>query len=262
MGRAPSELNSGLGFGLSCLLVASLIAIAMRRRKSRRAPDDWIVRLVRWTPFIGAAVFMSKSALSETGRYITPYYPLLLPAFLLGAAHSHIVSKRWWRLGAYACGLLTIGLLLISRQRPIFPADFVTAKLQESFPNSGFVRKVRNAYSFVMQREEMERIIRAALPAEEKRIGYAANKATVEPMVWRSAPGRRVYRFNPTDDISRARALGIRYILVDTTLFWGPVDKSIDTWLERFPGKIVAEIPQRTLPEAPPEFSYIVKLER
>lgn len=262
LGRAPSELNSGLGIGLSSLLLASAVAMFFYRRGKSEKKTDWIIRLVRWLPFISVAVFMAKSGLSETGRYIAPYYPFLLSAFLASPGHSRVIRFRWWRTGAYACVLLTIGLLLISRQRPIFPVSFVLSALQNNFPDSRFAAKVRNAYSFTFQHAALVPKIREALPVEEKRIGYAANKANMEPLVWRSAPGRRVYRFNPDDDLSRAVALDIRYIVVDATVLWGPVDNSIESWLRRFPGHIVAELPLRYLPEAPPTVSYVVRLDR
>jgi hypothetical protein len=262
LGRAPSELNSGLGFGLACLLVVTILAL-FRNRRPRSSPDTTAKdRLIQWLPFVSVAAFMAKSALSETGRYIAPYYPFFFPILLVRPAHSKIISTQWWRAFAFVCMLLTIGLLVISRQRPFFPADLVTSKLQQHFRNNRFVAKIRNAYSFATQSRDLTSVISNIIPPNEMNVGYAANKSAFEPAVWRSAPGRRVYRFNPDDDRARARALGIQYIFVDATLFWGPVDTNLVTWLERFPGKVIAEFPNRSLPDAPSQqLSYIVKLD-
>ncbi|MCX6923097.1 MAG: hypothetical protein NT154_07795, partial [Verrucomicrobia bacterium] len=104
VGEMPTEDWVGLGFGLSVLLTAGLIA---SRFRPRTAPGDgWtgsrlVPRGVRWCVLVASwlslLAYCMKSGMVTPARLISPYYPLLMPALLLGAGQAEVVRRRWWK---------------------------------------------------------------------------------------------------------------------------------------------------------------------
>jgi hypothetical protein len=269
LGRSPTELNASLGLGISCLMVATLFVLAKHRRREakKETPVNWSMRGMRWFPFLAAAVFLSKSALAEPTRYIAPYYPFFLPAFLSVPFNSALVRQRWWRRIVYASVALTIGILLISRQRPILPAYWISTQLVNRFPNSAFLQKVYRSFAFSHADEPAIALLRDAIPPDATVVGYAAVRANLEYVLWRTGPVRKVHRFNPSDDLERARRLGITYIFVDSS-YWGedagktaPASETIDKFVARFPGQVIGRVGLSAMPDWPPDYSYLVKLD-
>jgi hypothetical protein len=264
LGRSPTELNASLGFGITLIFLASLVWLK-RRGRGVRAQADWLIHCVRWFPFISAAVFLSRSALPDPTRYIAPYYPLFLPAFLLLPGNSRLVLQRWFQKAACASAWITVAVLLMSRQRPLFPAYALAAKLEQSFPNKPFFGKVRRSFSFVHQDEEARRILREYIPPDVTVVGYYCIRASLEYVVWRIGSVKRVYRFGPGDTSDRARELGVQYMVVDISPFEREQNRSdpahIAGWLKQFPGEIIAKIPMRKMPDWDPDPYYIIKLD-
>ncbi len=262
--RAPSEINAGLGFGLSILILATALALARANSPSRFNPkkDSFIIRWVIWTPVLAAAAWMGKSGLMQNARYFAPYYPFLMPLLLRNPNNFLLTRRIWWRRLAWATILLLIGLLIISRQRPVWPAGKVTAWLTARYPENRFVKKVRNAYSFSARKEPLRRSITQLIPDSAKVVGYSAENGKLEMPLWTATPGRRVHWIKLDDDPLRPRQLGIEYVLVDPSAIQLTPGKSIDSWLQRFPGAVIGQFGIIALPETEPEIAYVVKLAR
>ena len=263
MWRAPSEINSGLGFGLSILLAGSLLMMFVNGRAQWRLhgvppPIKW----VRWTPLIALGAFMAKSALAQFARYCAPFYPFLLPLVLAREGNSTLIRQRWWRVVAYGSVALTIALLATSRQRPAWPAVAVTNRLKEKFPNSGLVTKIQNSFTFSKQGSKWLAQVRALIPDSEKRVGYAANVGFKERTLWQAVPDRKVFRINVEDTTDYVANLGVDYVLVEPSAVLETPGKSIASWLEKYPGRILGTIESRTEPDNPPDLAYVIRLKR
>src|ERR1017187_8676408 len=81
------EENAGLGFGVSVLLLASVVATFFARPKNFGGGPPWLA-FVRWSPFVSLLVLLSQSNLYAVARLLTPYYALLLPALLAFGGHE------------------------------------------------------------------------------------------------------------------------------------------------------------------------------
>lgn len=258
MWRAPSEMNAGLGFALFLFLFATAVGLFKLRGKAPRREFPLMIRLVHWTAFVAALAFMAKSALMQNARYMAPYYPFLLPALLALPANSILVRRRWWRVFGLATLAITIGLLAISRQRPLIPPQLVDA-LAARMPENRFVRKVYNSFAFSRQGRVIREALQKHIPPSAKDIGYSAVLGFKEFEIWRSAPGRKVTWITINDDASRARNLD--YVVVEPTIIETLPNKSIEDWLAKFgPGEVVGKIETKRLPEEPPQTAYIVKM--
>jgi hypothetical protein len=114
IGELPTEDWAGIGFGLSMLLLISVVASFFVRRASHTAvrssaftrpeppeggtpnqPRSVIPRefclLVLLAPWIALLAYCMKSGMVTPQRLIAPYYPLLLPLLLIGAGQSQII---------------------------------------------------------------------------------------------------------------------------------------------------------------------------
>ncbi|MDX1953748.1 MAG: hypothetical protein SFY81_16380 [Verrucomicrobiota bacterium] len=259
--RAPNEINAGLGFGLTVLLMCTLGKLILSKHFCAAAPGEFYLKFIRWSSFIAAASFMAKSGLMQAARYMAPYYPFLLAPFLVLPRQSIIITTRWWRKAAFGTLVLTIALLSISRQRPFWPAAAVTAKLVERFPESRFIRKVHNSYAFFNQLGTVSHQLRQLIPDSEKIVAYTAIDGMKEAVLWRSAENRKVVWINPTNEITFQRPAGLNFVLVEPSAIATTSEKTIDSWLKRHPGSVIGEIKMKRLPESAPESAYVVKLD-
>jgi hypothetical protein len=194
----------------------------------------------------------------QNARYMAPYYPFLLPALLALPANSLVVRQRWWRALGIATALVTIGLLSISRQRPLFPPQLVDA-LAEKAPNNRFMKKVQNAFAFSRQDKIVQSNLARLIPPNAKNIGYAATFGFKEFEIWRSVPGRRVGWITTNDVPARAREF--EYVVVEPTFVETLPAQRIDSWLTNVaPAEVVGTIELKRLPEEPPQTAYVVKV--
>ena len=107
LGELPTEDAAGLGFGVSALLIISVLAALWLRpalptpRGGERPLPAWLRWLVLLAPWVSLLAYFMKSAMMDLPRHLSAYYPLLLPLLLLGAGQAVIVRRRWWRALAY-----------------------------------------------------------------------------------------------------------------------------------------------------------------
>ena len=118
LGELPVEDSAGLGFGVSWLVIISVVAAWWVRP---RAQAPWVGsrcvpaamrRVVLVAPWVSLLAYFMKIAMMDLPRHISAFYPLLLPALLVGARQAVIVRRRWWRalaLGRDAAGRARAG---------------------------------------------------------------------------------------------------------------------------------------------------------
>ena len=261
--RAPSEINAGLGCGLSLLLLLSGFGLVYLRRDRFAASgkSTRIMQALLWSPLIAAAVFMGKSGLMQFARYFAPYYPFLLPLLLVHRKSQRLLKFRFWRVAAYSSILLTIFLLMLSRQHPVWPAVSFTAFLANQFPQNAFVAKVHRAYSFDHQGAMIQEALARSIPSNLPVIGYASQFGRIETYLWKRLRPLKVRRIIAGDPVEEISAMGIQYIVVDDTGLAAPPGKTIQSWLEQFQATELARFQFRIVsPESPSVTAYIVKL--
>lgn len=276
--RAASEQFSGVGFGVSWLVIITVLALLVRKaRDERLRPAErrsTYFFLLRLSPWIGLVVFLAKVGINQNPRYLAPFYPLLLPLLLHPSAVTRVVRTKWWRSIALAVIGLSIFLVFMSRQRPPWPAVTIASALEERFPGVLLFRKVKNAYAFTPQIRKDLLPLLAKIPAEETVLGYAVRFGGTEVFLWERPDTKRVYRIRNSEEPGKVRKKGFRYVVVDRSALLNEGDvtivndypsaregtMTIEEWLRVYDAELVHEQEVKISPEAPPARCYLVRL--
>ncbi len=253
LGEMPTEESSGVGFGVSWLLVISLLAgwvlwrrpgpsgaqpsgcsSAGRGRSRERAqavgdgggvlqPEGCapvpavpvaLRRAVLVAPWISLLVYFMKVALMDLPRHISAYYPMLLPALLIGAGQAWVVRRRWWRRLAMGVMLLAVPVLVLTPGRPLWPAQTVLSRLVAWKPNNSLLQRALTVYSVYNVRSDPLANVRALLPPGLKVVGFIGTEDDIDISLWRPLGSRRVEHVLLTDTPEYIRQRHIRYAVV------------------------------------------------
>ena len=196
----PTEDWAGFGFGCSgLLLVAVPAAFWLRRSAGNFSPALPIPKNLRWcvlaAPWIALLVYTVKSGMVTPQRIIAPYYPLLLPALLLGAGQSLVVRRCWWRGLTGAVMILALVVLVLSPDRVLWPAKTILSKMVEHHPDKPALARALKVYSTYAQRNDALAGVRDLLPPDAKVIGFVGTEDDCDISLWRPFGGRQVKHF-------------------------------------------------------------------
>jgi hypothetical protein len=256
------------------LLLISWVAAKIIRGTTQPSAGGFQVRLIRLSVWLGFFIFMGKVGINQCPRYLAAYYPFLAASFLLAASHGKLVRRIWWQWCGLAVIAISLGLIVLSRQRPLFPAQTISKLLAEHAGSKPFLRKLVNSYTFAESlRAELKPFL-AKIPPGEPKIGYAVRAGDKEPWLWKPFFHREIKRVLNSDPPEAVRALGIRYVVVDRSALTPIYDpamvaelpsprsniQSIEEWVRIYNAEEVASGDVRVEPDAPPEKIYLVRL--
>ncbi len=219
IGELQTEDWAGIGFGLSLLLIASLIAARFRHSGGATLPalrpviPSAFCRLVLVAPWIALLAYSMKSGMVTPQRLIAPYYPLLLPLLLMAPGQSHVVRRRSWRWLSVGVLLLAFVVLILSPDRPLWPAKTILSGLHERYPDQRLITRALKVYTVYSQRNDPLAEVRALLPRDLKTVGFIGTVDDTDISLWRPFGERRVEHFLLTDspeEICRQ----VRYVVV------------------------------------------------
>ena len=280
IGELPTEDWAGIGFGLSVLLLISVVASFLFRRRisslsprpakreagrepergaafktnllsptlsSRSAGGEGEVLsviprefclLVLLAPWIALLAYCMKSGMVTPQRLIAPYYPLLLPLLLIGAGQSQIIRRFWWRVMVGGVFILAFVVLVLSPDRPLWPAKTILSKALVQHPGQRLLTRALNVYTVYSKRADPLADVRALLPPEIKAVGFIGTEDDTDISLWQPIGKRRVEHFLLTDPPEQVRQR-VQYVVVGgfnlqlrrTTL---------DAWLEQSGAELVA----------------------
>jgi hypothetical protein len=258
LGEMQIEEGAGLGFGVTVLLFLSLIAAAVRRifRPKSVVPSRSIPWLVCLAPWASLLYVMSKLGLSGAARYLAPYYLLLLPALLLAAAHSDLIKRTWWRLGAFIVFALALMLVIISPERPLWPAGWVLQHYGARLEASHLGSRAVAVYGVYARRANAFAPAIAILPPDATLVGIVT-RDDPETSLWRPFGSRRIVHVRADEAIDEIQQRGIKYILVKTDLLHEPWDQ----WLQRVHGRLLDSLDLRLRAGDGPSTWRLVQLE-
>jgi hypothetical protein len=246
------EENAGLGFGVSFLLLAGVVAAYFARPANSVRVPPWLA-CVRWSPAISLLAFLSQSDLYDIARVLTPYYALLLPPLLACAGQERLVKYFWWRSAAFGVFFIAAGILIISPARPLFPALTILGKMQNA------PARIREVYSVYRERNDAFAPARAVLPPDLKILGMTTFDDP-ETSLWRPFGSRRIAHVCPGDTAEELKAEGVEYILVCGEAFGKWFSGSFDDWVKRMDAQVVRKIPLNLRASQGPMDWYLVKL--
>ena len=206
------EESSGLGCGLSLLLLALLL----RKVRARAMwPARWFAyaTLVPLGAWVGLGVFVLRVGIAGPARYVLPFYLLLAVPFLAGPVAGGIFQLRRWRVAAFAVFAVAGLLLVLSPQRPLWPATSSLRALAAESSANHLLNRVGKVYSTYGERADSFAPVLAVLPPAASPLGYLAFDEP-EAALCRPFGSRRLIHLCRTDTPAAIRAQGLQYALV------------------------------------------------
>lgn len=221
VGELPTEDWVGIGFGLSLLLVVSVLGSIWVRGNSPSPPLNrsvplWLCRCVRVSAWLSLLAYCMKSGINTAPRLISPYYLLLLPALLAGAGQSQLVRRRWWRRLSVGVPGLALIVLILSPDRPLWPAKTILSKIHAQHPDQLQVNRALTVYTVYSERWDVLAGVRALLPPGIKVVGFLGDADDCDISLWRPFFERRVEHFLPTDSPAQIKERA-EYVVVSSS---------------------------------------------
>ena len=261
LGEIPTEEMAGLGFGLSVLLAATVLAawgIRLRRPVQPRA--NWPRRAVLATPYVALLFFFAKSGMMTLARLVSAYYPLLIPALICGPAHAVLARRRWWRWSALAAMLLAFAVVVLTPARPLWPVQTIFSKMGEAGSDSRLLKRIKDVYLVYADRPDPLAKMRAALPDDCAVVGFVGVSNDTEISLWRPFGRRRVEQILPGDTGPQIRARQIHYAVVGE-LFLLCNHQTIQTWLQQHHATLVTSVTATMTVGDGPRLWHLVRFE-
>jgi len=259
LGELRVEEGAGLGFGVSMLLLLSVVAAGwcwLRKPKiASPKPPDWVGRLVCIGSWVSLFVSLANLGIAGVARYCTPYYVPAVAGLLLGAGHYSVVRRRWWHAWAWVSFALAAMLLVVSQARPLWPARWALAHLGERFRTSSIGTRVFTVYEVYGDRADAFGPIRKSLPADASPLGLITFDDP-ETSLWRPFGLRRILHVKSIDTGGEVRARGIKYVLVNEQKTGEPFEQ----WLQRMNGRLLETRELRLRAGKPPFVWHLVEL--
>ena len=267
IGEIPTEDGAGIGFGLSVLILVSVL-VSLRRggtmrlagsaasRTSGSAVKRWfggvkpgwtasrlipagLQRCVLIAPWVSLLAYCVKSGIIDAARLISPYYALLLPSLLMGARQAEIIRRRWWRLMVWGVLLLALVVVITIPGHPLWPARTVLSKWLTSHPGQPMVARALSVYSVYGERSDPLANVRALLPMGLTVVGFMGDGDDIDISLWRPFFDRRVEHILLEDSPAQIRQRHIRYAVVSGGHLTAS-STTLASWLARTKAEVVA----------------------
>jgi hypothetical protein len=242
VGELPTEDWAGVGFGISALAAISWLASLRVLKIAPETPAAGFIpsafcRCVLLTIWISLAAFCMKSGMTTAARLIAPYYALLLPSLLIGAK-SAIIRRCWWCVLAGVVLFFAFVVLILSPDRPLWPAKTILSKLHEQHPGQHLIGRALKVYTVYSERSDPLAGVRNLLPPEIKTVGFIGTADDTDISLWRPFGGRRVEHFLLTDSPQQIRQ-SVQYVVVGGENL-KEQNTTLDLWLQKSGAELVA----------------------
>lgn len=261
----PTEDWAGIGPGVTILmLIAGGWTLAQLRHRNKTQPfatpfPPLVWKLTLLAPWIGLAAYCVKSGMVTPGRLIAPYYPLLLPALLIGANQATLVRRSWWRGLTWLTFLTAFFVLIVTPPRPLWPAKTILTKLQSSYPDSRLINRALATYTAYSTRHDPLAEVRAMLPPDLKVVGMLAGPDDLDISLWRPFGTRRVAHLGIYEDgFDQIKARQITYAVVSDLHFQVERFPMAD-WLTKTRAEVITNITTTITISTGPQKWYIVR---
>lgn len=259
------ESGAALGASVCLFVVLSFLAARYYQRTQRpvaAAPGpDLLQTILKWAPWGLLLAFMAKIGTFENGRQLASYYILLFPLLLASPGQAVLVRRRWWRIMALLIIAFSASLLVVSRDRPLFPAQSIISRLEAKHPDSKLVANIKTTYAQTPAFGAQRDLLKQVLPPDEAVLGFAPGvDCSAGSSIWLPYGQRRIIEVLPGDTGDQMRAEGIRYVVIENPFFkkaQGPLSQ----WLDRCHGTVVRQWQFLEDPYEPPVDFYLVQLQ-
>jgi len=259
LGEIQVEEEAGLGFGITSLLLLSLLAGFLGRRRGETASrkgNDLFLRVLCLAPWVSLLFLMTQLNANGSVRYLASYCPLVIMGLLRGSAQSAVVRRKWWRAWAFLAFALALLLLILSPARPLWPAQWFIDHYGPRLKNNRLAKRALDAYATKGQRSEVFAPLLALLPKNVKRVGYVADDCP-ETSLWKPFGSRRIIHVRLTDSGEEMRRRGITYVLLMSTRIKEPWSE----WLRERNARELQAVALKMYGSLPPFLWHVVVLD-
>lgn len=231
-----NEEHAGLGCGVTFLLITAIGASLFTRRRSPR-PCRWSVLI---SGFIALAAFCFMTTTESTARLLSPYYPLLIAAFLIFPGAEHATRMRWWRIAAIMASLSALLIVILTPSRPLWPAQTITSALKARYPQSPLLTRLSSVYSVYGDRADALAPARALLPSNSHIIGLIQSSDDPEVALWKPFGQQQVISLvgSEMNDRQWINRRGIQAIVARRAIVEQQCG-SIEKWLTSINGSLI-----------------------
>lgn len=254
----PGEEHAGLGFGVTWLLLLTLLH-GLRRPDSWSGP--WFRDRARMAllllPLVALAPYLARSGITTAGRILAPYYPWLLPSLLILGSASTAVRTRWFRVGSTAVLVLVLVLVVLLPTRPLWPARTLLGLLGTA-SKSRAIERASTVYEVYARRADVLAPLRQWIPSDAPLIGFVTvNDA--ETSLWKPYGHQRVRHLLVSDRMDDLRSRGMGCVVANVDDFTVRFRQPIDEWIKANGGRIAGRESIQMLAREPArEFVVIV----
>lgn len=261
----PTEDWTGLGAGVTVLILISAGWALAQFRHRFRSPcsslgiPPLVLRLALISPWIALLAYGAKSGMVTPARLIAPYYPLLLPLFLVGPEQVALVRRRWWQLLAGAVFLVAFAVLIVTPARPLWPAKTILAKLAAAQPDNRLLARALKTYTVYSIRSDALAAVRAMLPQDLKVVGFLGTPDDLDISLWRPYGTRRIQQIPMQENAEQLRARKLQYVVV-SGLHFDLAKVSFDEWLSQTRAEVVASTKVTVALSSGERSWYVVRL--
>jgi hypothetical protein len=245
IGELPIEDSAGIGFGLSVLLLVSFAAARLTKNggtENTTAIHPAIPRefsqIVLITSWIALLAYGMKSGMVTPQRLIAPYYLLLVPVLLTGAGQSQIIRRCWWRLLVAGVLILAFVVLILSPDRPLWPAKTILSRLNAAHPDQRQIGRALKVYTVYAGRADPLAGVRTLLPPEIKTVGFIGTEDDTDLSLWQPFGERRVEQFFLTDPPAQIQQR-VQYVIVGGENL-KEQNTTLAAWLQQSGAQLVA----------------------
>ena len=300
VGELPTEDGAGLGFGVSMLVLISVVAgwivgrpraragaqplgcssagvgrstrqsLAMGRnggvlQPEGCAPMPALPVIWRWlvlvAPWVSLLAYFVKAAMMDLPRHLSAYYPLLLPLVLVGAGQAVIVQRCWWRTLAWGVVLLAVPVVMLVPGRPLWPAETILSRLTAWRPDQRLLQRALTVYGVYNARSDPLASIRGLLPQGLEVVGFMGTADDLDISLWRPFGSRRVEHILLSELPAEIRQRHIEYAVVGEVNLL-EINTTLAEWQKRTGAELMATATATTTVFQGQRHWYVVRFPR
>jgi hypothetical protein len=255
------EGGAGPGFGLALYLAALLLGSALVGARPACGPAalPLVLKVVPWLAWISYFVFLVKLGSNHSARIGAPYYPLLLVTLLRCPRVAAFERKKSAGALAVFCAALALPVLLLTPARPLVPVQTL-ARLA----HRPFAEKIAEQYRFWGGLRDDLAPLRARLPVDAVRLGYAAGFHDTPYGLFPPLGDRKIVELGLPLGSGALPPADLKYAVVTERGLTERHGFGLAEWLRRAGGTVIFEYPRNVMLDAhsPPKYEswFLVKL--
>ena len=259
------EGNAGLGFGVGTYVILLLIGCWFIKPPQQRAagggtlPMCWrLALLCAWPAY---AVMLMKLGGPATPRIGAPFYPLLLISLLRLSRIGWFERRQFTAWLAIAAALMVVPSVVLTPARPLLPSPVIS--WLASKPSLSFLADRYRHWTYL--RDPLAPL-RAVIPAEAKKLGYAGGFKETPYGLWKPIGSREIVELGLPLGGKAGPPPDLHYAVVTEAGLQARYGADLETWCRATQAEVVFqfEVNRALTGHEPGQFSFwaLVKFNR